>query len=145
MSTEFRGFSGSESIPENLFAQILFIEQTRHFIVSIMKRLGPQVGHSRWHAGRDERAGRDYFFENMEFRIRGRSDPAFIGFYHYRRPEEQAGSFWQVWEWEHADTPAVSVPMAELVKEIRQASKEGQLPTALQRHADTIRSLLGLH
>ena len=148
MSHQFTGFSalpqGADPSTGDLYGFHKHVDETRRFMATIIGRLGPRIAGARPHAGRDERGGRDYFFDNVEFHIRGRRDPCFLGFYHYRRPEERAGSFWEVWEWEHDDEPLFRRSVAELVDELRQAESEGRLSTWLDEHAESIRSELGL-
>lgn len=144
-SNVFRGFSEWEASTDDLFGYFQFIDETRRFIGAIVERLGPQIAHARFNAGRDERGLRDYFFENAELTIRGRRDHAFVGFFHYRAPEEAAGSHWQLWDWEHADDPAITIPIAELVREVREATAAGRLSDYMADRAEAIRSHLGLH
>lgn len=146
MSQEFVGFVSADGFsPNDVYAFYRFDEDAQRLLAAIMTRLGPRVAGARFHAGWDQRGGRDYFFQNVEFHIRGKQDPCFFGFFHYRTPEERAGSWLEFWEWEHDDDPILRTALAKIVKDSNEAAQSGRLSTWLDDIAAHIRSELGLH
>ncbi len=145
MSQEFRGFSPTDKVNLKLYDQFRLVDECRLFCFTIVTRLGQRIAASRWHSGSDQRGGRDYFFDNAEIRIRGRKDPSFFGFFHYRTPERFAGSHWQVWEWEHDDDPVISIPLPDLIARVDAARASGRLPDLLDEYVTEIKRELGLH
>ncbi len=145
MSGEFRGFTVTSDPPESLYEYYRFTEEGRHFLSALVNRLQPRIASARFNAGRDVRGGRDYYFENVEIHIRGRKDPSFLGLFHYLAPEERAGSWFQLWEWEHDDNPCINVPVAELIEKVLEATEKGRLSEMLSNIAADIKKQLGLH
>ncbi|MFT5429873.1 MAG: hypothetical protein ACI9OJ_000546 [Myxococcota bacterium] len=143
MSNEFRGFNPLPTIGD-LFGFHRHVDETHRFMAAVVGLLGSRIAAARPHSGRDERGGRDYFFDNVEFHIRGRRDPCFLGFYHYRLPEERQGSFWEVWEWEHDDEPLLRIGTDELVATLIEKESQGLLSNWLDEHSAGIRHELGL-
>lgn len=144
----FHGFSDSALTDvrcDDLFAVSLVLAEAVELLELVSKRLGGRVLSVRRVPGRDTRPGRDYFFDNLE--IRRRSDPGspcFIGFYHYRLPEERRGSRFEAWRAAHDDEPAYSRPLAEIVEEARAAFAENRSQTWLDELAEEVRETIGL-
>ena len=144
MAHEFSGFTIDGTLPDELYGFHRLAEDCRRFCFAIVTRLGSQIANATWNAGWEQRGGRDYFFENAELRIRGRKDPAFLGFFHYKTPERFAGSHWQVWEWEHDDNPVQAIELSVLVADVNAALSSGHIGDYLDARAAEIRSELGL-
>lgn len=141
---EFSGFSDVQAHVNDMYGVYLRVEETRAFTTALMMRIKGGIAGARFSAGRDLRAGRDYFFENAEFMVRGRRDPSFMGFFHYAAPEAWLGSHFQVWEWEHADDPAITIPIERLQEQTNEAFKTGRLADYLDKRAEDIRKALGI-
>ena len=142
MNDEFRGFDVCDI--SNLHASLLLGQQCRKYVSALLRRLGPRVARAVPSAGRDTRGGRDYFFEQVEFFLRGRPDRSFIGFYHYSPVTETPGSFFEVWETEHDEEPIVRHELQHLISEVQSAWESGHLGDFLDGQATAIRFELGL-
>ena len=142
MQREFRGFADTAPECDDLFGYHLFREECEAFLAAVVNRLKERIRSSRWVTGRDQRGGRDYYYSNFEVVFRARQEPAFIGFFHYGQPDDQAGSFYQVWAREHDDDPVVHMSMPAVVAEARKAWEEGTIAYYLTDRTEEIRTLL---
>ncbi len=145
MSQEFRGFTDSDPAPEHLYDFYRFTEEARSFLGALVTRLNTRISGARFHVGRDDRGGRDYYFENFEIHIRGRRDPCFLGFFHYAQSQDHAGSWFQLWDRETDDDPVIDVPLAELARRAGEAAETGRLSDMLSNIVADIKKELGLH
>ena len=137
MSDEFRGFQ-TQNAPE-MHRALLIGEQCRKYLAALIRRLGPRVARPVPTAGRDTRGGRDYFFDQIEFYVRGRPERCFIGFYHHGATTEMPGSFFEAWESEHDAEPVVRHELDELIGLVRAAWESGHLNDFLDGEAQKIR------
>ncbi len=145
MSQEFRGFSPIDPVPADLYDLRRLQDELGRFSSAVLLRLGSRVAVPRWNSSWDGRGGRDYFFDNFEFHVRGRPDPLFLGFFHYRRPDHLVGSSFQVWEREIDDRPIMMIPLSKIIADVNVANQQGQLSRYLDDLAGELRRELGLN
>ena len=144
MDDEFRGFTVPDPVPADLYDVYRFAHEAQQFVETVHSRLKDRIAFGRWHAGWDQKGGRDYFFGNVEARFRGQDAPCFFGFFHYRGPEPFQGSHWQVWRREHDTEPVVSVPLAQVVQEARDAFSSGALSDYVAERAQQVKESVGV-
>ena len=100
-------------------------------------------GWGEFDSGWDTRTGRDYFYSDYIIWT-ARKDPSYIGIFHYRQPEEQRGTHFQVWRYEHDSEPVFTIPAYELANEVGEVADSGRLGDWLDKKAEEIRLALGL-
>ena len=141
MSDEFRGFT-ERTVP-GMHVSLVLAEECRKYTSAIVRRLGPRVARAVGTVGRDTRGGRDYFYDQVEFFVRGRPDRSFIGFYHYGSATETPGSFFEVWDTEHDAEPVIRHTLQALMNSVHAAWEQGHLSDYLDKEVEAIRYELG--
>ncbi|MEC8023769.1 MAG: hypothetical protein VX223_07515 [Myxococcota bacterium] len=140
ITKEFRGFAPPPYA--DFHAALSVMDQCRRYLNALVPRLGHRIIRPAFTTGRDTRGGRDYFFEQVEFIVRGRPDRSFMGFYHYGPSAMNPGTFFEVWEHEAEPEPCWQRGLDALAEEVTEAWNFGRLSDWLDSEAQRIRHAL---
>lgn len=144
----FRGFTEPELDQvdgAHLYPMALYLAEMTALLDDLRHRLGSRVMSTVQHQGRDTQVGRDYFYDQVEVRRHGpATNPIAIGFYHYYKPEERRGSWFEAWRSIHDSEPALRRPVTELVAGASEAYRKGFIGDWLDDLAEAVRAAVGL-